>query len=406
MAAQDPASAVRTRMSWGCFRKKTMPTKPALGAFLWSSDLNYTTGPAPLIGTATKITPPASESDEGWNADQIPPAQWENFRSNYTTQWTSDWVRLGTSVADADAHIVETDSAGVTNVVNVFAGGHSQEGSALGYFGDGSDGALVPGFGSIVLLRDMYYAAVSMTGFDDIDTNGFRIYCQGLLNIGVGTIIHNDGGNGFTGASGGAAGIAAPSGSMNGGAAGGAGADGVAGSPGAGQASSAGANGGAGGATVIPAFSGGAGGIVTAPGATAGGFRSIQNAMGQVFGRLGPVIDLTGGGGGGSGASGAGGGGNVTGGGGAGGGLMAIFAENIVNDGAVTVNGGNGGAPESIGPQAAGSGSGGGGAQWITYRTLSGAGVFTATAGAASNGLNGGANGVAGSSGTVIMLQV
>ena len=45
-----------------------MPTKPSLGAYVWATDVNYTTGPAPLIGTATKITPPLAESDEGWKA--------------------------------------------------------------------------------------------------------------------------------------------------------------------------------------------------------------------------------------------------------------------------------------------------------------------------------------------------
>lgn len=96
--------------------------KPVIASFLWATDVNYSTGPAALIGTATKVLPPTGESDEGWKADQKPPAQWENFKENLLTLYV-DWVRDGSSAAGLDAHIVETDSTGKTFIAESAIGG-------------------------------------------------------------------------------------------------------------------------------------------------------------------------------------------------------------------------------------------------------------------------------------------
>ena len=98
-----------------------MPTKPVLGAYLWASDVNYSTGPAALLGTPTKVTPPLAESDEGWKADQSPPAQWENFSVNAITQWT-EWVRLGSNAFAEDAHVVESNATGVITAPRMLVG--------------------------------------------------------------------------------------------------------------------------------------------------------------------------------------------------------------------------------------------------------------------------------------------
>ncbi len=55
-----------------------MPTKPAITPFIFATDAVYTTGPALLLGTSTKIAMPVAERDEGWKAEQVPPAQWTN----------------------------------------------------------------------------------------------------------------------------------------------------------------------------------------------------------------------------------------------------------------------------------------------------------------------------------------
>jgi len=107
-----------------------MPTKPSVAALVWASDAAYTTGPPVLVTTATKITPPAGEIDEGWKADQKPPAQWSNYVLNVVTSLT-DWVRLGTNAADLDAHVIETDGSGYAKIARAELGGTADASSAL-----------------------------------------------------------------------------------------------------------------------------------------------------------------------------------------------------------------------------------------------------------------------------------
>ncbi len=98
-----------------------MATKPTVTVAIRADDLNYTTGPAALIGTNTKIAPLSADNDEGLKVDSplgtFPAlAQHHNFWHNRTDQWAR-WVELGTNADDEDAHLVETDANGEISAV-------------------------------------------------------------------------------------------------------------------------------------------------------------------------------------------------------------------------------------------------------------------------------------------------
>lgn len=100
-----------------------MATRPSITVNVRASQANYTTGPAVLIGTATKITRAGADITEGYKVDSplgTSPvsAQETNFEDNRNDQWVL-WVSEGSSAAGGDTHIVETDSSGDINVVGV-----------------------------------------------------------------------------------------------------------------------------------------------------------------------------------------------------------------------------------------------------------------------------------------------
>lgn len=99
-----------------------MPTKPVVSSFIWASDAVYTTGPAALIGTPTKVARPAADIAQGWRGLEFPPAQETNDGLNIMSQLT-EWVRLGSSAADQDAHLVETDATGLASLFRAALGG-------------------------------------------------------------------------------------------------------------------------------------------------------------------------------------------------------------------------------------------------------------------------------------------
>ena len=84
-----------------------MATKPTLTFVdrIRAQDVVYTNGPVPLQGTVTKLPPPGwavpavgNQIQEGFKADQKPPAQWQNFLDNRSDVW-GEWLELGTSAA-------------------------------------------------------------------------------------------------------------------------------------------------------------------------------------------------------------------------------------------------------------------------------------------------------------------
>lgn len=87
--------------------------KPGSSPTPWATNTNYSGGPA--IGTATKVAVPSAVQQNGWEPDQKPPAQWENFWHNEVYQWV-DWLSDGTDQPDETAHVVETGSTGILDV--------------------------------------------------------------------------------------------------------------------------------------------------------------------------------------------------------------------------------------------------------------------------------------------------
>lgn len=91
-----------------------MATKPTSASFTWSTDTNFSSGDA--SGNPTKVAP------AGWPANLqgfVPGlkyvAEFRNWLWNIMGQWTG-WLESGSSAGAADAHIVETNASGDTNV--------------------------------------------------------------------------------------------------------------------------------------------------------------------------------------------------------------------------------------------------------------------------------------------------
>jgi len=95
-----------------------MATKPAT-IFTFATDANFGSGPA--SGFPTKIIP--GSLTQGFIPGSGINAEWVNYLFNVCGQWLTDWLDLGSPVATLDAHIVETDANGKTNVGALEVGG-------------------------------------------------------------------------------------------------------------------------------------------------------------------------------------------------------------------------------------------------------------------------------------------
>lgn len=284
----------------------------------------------------------------------------------------------------------------------------------FGLFGDGSDGAVTfDGTATIVgttkvgsvytATRDLYYTTAHLTTNTTLNTNGFRIFCQTLLNIDSGCTITRNGNNGITITQG----NLVPAGTMGASASGGAGSTTV-GTAGGAANPSLGGSGGAGGASTGSGTGGGAaGGAATAPGAVQGSPHNIFQLINpQVLNNFTLFFGGAGGGGGNAAV------GSNSGGGGGGGGSMGIYAYELRNNGTISALGGNGGPGAIVtGTGSGGGGGGGGGFICILSHTLTGtnntySGAANCTGGAAGARSGTGANGVAGSNGNVFIILV
>ena len=89
-----------------------MASKPSTIPNRWASDALYSSGP--FIGDVCKVDPGAGIAGEGHRPGSLLPtaAEHENYQQNQVTTWVIDWLSLGSSAGAADAHIVETNSAG------------------------------------------------------------------------------------------------------------------------------------------------------------------------------------------------------------------------------------------------------------------------------------------------------
>lgn len=102
-----------------------MPVKPTV-TFTIATNANYAAGP--FTGSATKVAPPTAD---GYVPGTIIDAEHHNFVGNAAGQWITNWVFLGTSAADEDAHLMETDSDGFNATARMVLGGTSASSFAL-----------------------------------------------------------------------------------------------------------------------------------------------------------------------------------------------------------------------------------------------------------------------------------
>ncbi len=323
-----------------------------------------------------------------------------------------------TGLITANNSVLTTDVTGVPSW-NIFTNY-----SKMLFFGDGSDGAFSASSGTTTLSRDTYYTNLTLSGTAVIDTNGYRIFVLGTLDITAAgaNAIQNNGNNGNNASgtiigTGGAINVSQEVGGGN--VAGGNGGTSTGGAGGAGGTASTvqvGGNsitGGTGGNT------GGAGGNVVQSTLL---IFSIRRWCENMIRGVTLIIGGQGGGGGGGGGGGTGAG--AGGGGGSGGAILWISA-NIINRGASTAvsaissrggNGGNGGNATTANRGGGGGGSGGGGGFiYLAYGTLIGStatdtldvsGGAGGTGGTATNTVTGGRGGGSGGAGRMYILDL
>ncbi len=101
-----------------------MPTKP-ITTFTLATDATFSSGPA--SGLSTRIILPSLL--QGHIPGTGAAAEHANYVGGITGDWISDWLFLGTSAADEDAHIVETDSDGLASATRINVGGSTAGGA-------------------------------------------------------------------------------------------------------------------------------------------------------------------------------------------------------------------------------------------------------------------------------------
>lgn len=96
-----------------------MATKPATSPRVWDTSGVYTTGP--FIGSPSLADPGAGIAAEGHRPGSLYPtaAEHENYQQRYITGYITNWLALGSSAGAADAHVVESDSAGKSALVGL-----------------------------------------------------------------------------------------------------------------------------------------------------------------------------------------------------------------------------------------------------------------------------------------------
>lgn len=95
-----------------------MPVKPAT-TYTFATDPNFSSGPA--SGFPTKIVP--GSLAQGFIPGNGINAEWVNYLFNLTGTWITDWIALGSSSADLDAHVIETDVNGKASIAALALGG-------------------------------------------------------------------------------------------------------------------------------------------------------------------------------------------------------------------------------------------------------------------------------------------
>ena len=422
----------------------------AIAAFSNTAPISYSSGVYSIAAATTSVSGYLSSSD------------WTTFNNKGTGTVTSvalsvpSWLTVSGAVTTTGTLAITATSGQTANYVMATPDGSSgamslralvandipnlnaskitsgflspaQGGCGVPFYGDGSDGNVTIS-GSVVLLRDMYYNNLTITGAGNqiVSTAGYRIFVAGTLDITgavSGAIQRNPGnGNNASGATGGTAGTFLGNTVLGGSST--APTSGTTATTGTGTAASSIA-------TVATAMGGvagtaGAGGALGAVGvagqtATAGSTNRV--AYVDVYLLRGASL-LTGGFSGTGGSSGNGNGTSAGGGGGAGGvggSVVAIFCNILKRDNTTATNaisyfgsnGGNGGNAVAGGGGGGGAGAGGG-CIYFVYNSLQGStgtNIFRASGGAGGNGgtgtagYYGGTGGQGGNGGRIILIN-
>jgi len=103
-----------------------MPVKPT-ATFTFATNVNYSVGP--YTGSPTKVIP--GDLLNGFVPGLGIGSAAHNYLYGVTGEWISGWLDLGTSAADLDAHILETNSVGKVFVAIVQLGGTAAADTAL-----------------------------------------------------------------------------------------------------------------------------------------------------------------------------------------------------------------------------------------------------------------------------------
>lgn len=277
----------------------------------------------------------------------------------------------------------------------------------VAYFGDGSDGVLSSGFGTLTLTRDMHYTDGTLSATDTIETAGFRLFFNGTLTMASGATIQNNGADATDGIANGP-GAGAPAGSLPGG-----------GSGASGPTGGTAGNGNTPTALDFRVADGGAGGdsAVRSGGAAASSSPYDDTRNGRAWQCLPGVyrleVDVAGGGGtvggGQGGSSGASDGGGATtagaGGGGAGVVWVAAYRAVLASGAIIQALGGDGADAFNGSGDSGGGGGGGGGLLVFIHRVLVDSGATFSVAGGAGGAPDGsGVTGDAGSDGLVVSV--
>ncbi len=98
-----------------------MATRPIGNPPIWSSIALYPAGVDPWSGNARNVAIPTGE-DGGFTPGTGVVAEYANAEFNVLSTWV-EWLSFGSNAAGLDAHVVETDSAGVSAIAGLTAGG-------------------------------------------------------------------------------------------------------------------------------------------------------------------------------------------------------------------------------------------------------------------------------------------
>ena len=90
-----------------------MPTKPT-STYTHATDATFGAGPAAGNQTKAALVDPA----QGFVPGSAVAAETVNELFNISGQWITDWVSQGSTTADLDAHIVETDANGLASILS------------------------------------------------------------------------------------------------------------------------------------------------------------------------------------------------------------------------------------------------------------------------------------------------